>query len=200
MNYKKVLIPLLALLLTACGGGSSSSGAASDAPAAGAITNVVAISDSFGTGFGLATPWPTLLADALGVPVFNDSVNGRETPVGVAIIQGLLDSQNPSHVVILLGTNDALSGVPSEAASNLQQMVDIANANDVIAIVGTLAPITQSAAQDANAASISSAILGISGAQIADIRAQLGPELIVDGIHPADEGQQLITDIFLAEF
>ena len=60
MNYKKTLTVIAILFLTACGGGSSDSGSG-ELAGAGAITRVVALSDSFGTGFGLATPWPPRL-------------------------------------------------------------------------------------------------------------------------------------------
>ena len=198
MHFKKLITILLTALLAACGGGSSDSGAGGDP--IGAITRVVAISDSFGTGFGLATPWPTRLQEALGVAVVNDSVNGRETDEGLGIIEGLINSENPSHVVILLGTNDAIRGSVPDAISNLQNMVNIATDNNVIVIVGTLAPLTISAAQNARSADISAGIQGLSGARIADIRAVLGADLIVDGIHPGDAGQQVITDVIRAQF
>jgi len=198
MNYIKRLLILFSVVLTACGGGSSDSG--SGAAEGEAITRVVAIGDSFGTGFGLATPWPSRLQSALGVTVVNNSVNGRETAEGLGLIQGLINSENPSHVVILLGTNDAIRGSVPDAINNLQEMVNIATTSNVIVIVGTLAPITQSASQNARAADISSGIQGLSGARIADIRASFDADLIVDGVHPGDEGQQLITDIIQAEF
>ena len=199
MNYKKILTAVAILFLTACGGGSSDSGSG-ELAGAGAITRVVAIGDSFGTGFGLATPWPTRLQSALGVTVVNNSVDGRETPEGLALIESLINSENPSHVVILLGTNDAIRGSVPNAISNLQAMVNIANANEVIVIVGTIAPITRSASEDARAADISAGIQGLSGARIADIRANITPDLIVDGIHPGDAGQQIITDVIQAQF
>lgn len=198
MSCKKLIPALVFLFLTACGGGSSDSG--SGAAAEGAITRVVAISDSFGTGFGLATPWPTRLQSALGVTVVNNSRDGRETPEGLGLIEGLINSEDPSHVVILLGTNDAIRGSVPDAISNLQSMVNIANANNVIVIVGTLAPITRSSTENARAADISDGIRGLSGARIADIRANITPDLIVDGIHPGDAGQQVITDVIQAQF
>lgn len=196
MNYKKQLIILFSIVLTACGGGSSESGSSESV----GLTRIVAIGDSFGTGFGLATPWPTRLQSALGVPVVNNSVNGRETAEGLGLIQGLINAENPSHVVILLGTNDAIRGSVPEAVNNLQEMVNIATSNNVIVIVGTLAPITQSASQNARAADISSGIQALTGARIADIRTSFDAGLIVDGVHPGDEGQQLITDIIQSEF
>ncbi len=198
MNFKNLIIASFTLFLVACGGGSSNSGAGGGDVAA--ITRVVALGDSFGTGFGIATPWPTRLQNALGVTVVNNSVDGRETGEGLGLIESLISSENPSHIVILLGTNDALRGSVPEAVSNLQAMVNIANQNNVIAIVGTLAPITQSSALNARAAEISNGIQGLSGARIADIRARLDASAIVDGIHPNDAGQQVIADVIQEQF
>lgn len=189
------------VMIAACGGGSSDSGADSDpTPTPAAMRSVVAISDSLGTGFGIATPWPTRLANALGIPVDNNSVSGEQTPYGLEIIEGLLNDQQPSHVVIMLGTNDAIRGSVSNAIANLQQMVNIAQSRNVIAIVVTLPPITNSASQNSRAAQISDGIRGLANATTADVRAVMTDDLIVDGVHPGAAGQQLIADVIAGRF
>ena len=201
-RYKLIFLTLLALAaLAACGGGGSSDGAgideADDGPA---FTGVVAIGDSIGNGFGIATPWPTLVGNSIPVPVSNTSVTGEETDFGVSVIEGLIQTNNPSHVLILLGTNDAIRGSVGVAISNLQTMVNIANANDVIAVVGTIPPIPANSVYDEQAAQISDGIRGLSGATIAEVRGALGDGmgLFPDGIHPTTQGQQIIADAFLA--
>lgn len=186
----------LVFSLSACGGGSSDSGGEAPAPAPGGVTKVVAISDSLGTGFGIATPWPGRLATAINAEVINDSADGRQTGVGVGQITGLINRESPSHVVILLGTNDAIRGSVQGAINNLQQMVNIARDRDVIAIVATLPPITRSGTENSRADQISRGIRNLSGAEIADVRAAFGNDrsLIADGVHPNNTGQQLIAD------
>lgn len=201
--YRAALISITFLALSSCGGGSSSSGAgATIDPVPPAQRTLVAIGDSIGNGFGLATPWPELLGDILGAPVDNNSVTDMETDFGVSIIEARLDAVNPTHVVILLGTNDAIRGSTSSAVANLQAMVDIAGSRGVIAVVATLPPITRSAAENARAADISAGIRGISGANIVEVRGAMGDGsgLIADGVHPNQMGQQIIADTFATAF
>ena len=60
----------LLTLLVACGGGGSSSSNA------GTPTNIVALGDSIGNGFGGTGGWPGRLQGLLNVPVVNSSING----------------------------------------------------------------------------------------------------------------------------
>lgn len=203
-KISKLFALISTCFLTACGGGSSDSGAAQQgdpAPVTQSVS-VVAIGDSIGTGFGIATPWPVLLGRSLGVPVNNNSISGEQTNYGVRIIGDRLDAVQPTHVVILLGTNDAIRGSVSNAIANLQTMVDAARQRNVIAIVGTLPPITRSTAEDARAQQINQGIRGLSGATIVGVRAALGDGsgFIADGVHPNQTGQQVISDAFASAF
>ena len=199
---------MLLVSSAACGGGSSESGAAvnpaptPETPTGPMLTSVVTIGDSIGTGFGIATPWPTILASTLGVPLVNNSVSGEQTGFGLRVIEGLLTEHQPSHVVILLGTNDAIRGSVGNAIANLQAMVNIAQQHNVIAIVGTLPPITRSTTENQRTADISMGIRGLTGASIAGVRGALGDGegLIADGIHPNDAGQQRIAQAFRDQF
>lgn len=196
-------IIILAALLAACGGGSSNGGGSDPQPTpVTAATSVVAIGDSIGTGFGLATPWPVLLGQNIGAPVNNNSVSGEQTAYGLRIIGARLDAVQPTHVVIMLGTNDAIRGSVDAAIGNLQSMVDAAQQRGVIAIVGTLPPITRSATEDARAQQINAGIRGLSGATIVGVRAAFGDGrgLIADGVHPNQMGQQLIADTYAGAF
>ena len=162
----------------------------------------MAIGDSIGTGFGIATPWPELLGGAIGRTVINNSISGEQTGFGVANIERLINDNDPSHVFILLGTNDAIRGSVPNAISNLQTMVDFARARNVIPIVGTLPPITNSSTQNSRAAEISQGIRGLNNAVVAEVRGALGDgaSTIADGIHPNQSGQQIITQAFADVF
>ena len=196
----RLFLTLAVLSIFGCGGGSSSSGGGTAPPVA--QVSVVAIGDSIGNGFGIATGWPVFLADIIGAPVDNNSVTSEFTDFGVSIIEERLTTVQPTHVVILLGTNDAIRGSVPVAIANLQTMVDIARAQGVIPIVGTLPPITTSPSANARAAEISEGIRGLSGAVVAGVRAALGDGsgLIADGVHPNNAGQQRIADAFAAQF
>ncbi|MFT7526647.1 MAG: acyl-CoA thioesterase-1 [Arenicella sp.] len=123
------------LAIASCGGGDSNSGGASAqagmpqaTPDQPVIRSFVAIGDSIGNGAGyVSVPWPELVQGAFGVSLVNDSINGRQTGQGLNLIRDLLTRHDPSHVLILLGTNDATKGGSvSGAIANLQEIANIA--------------------------------------------------------------------------
>lgn len=166
------------------------------------IRSFVAIGDSIGNGAGFtSSPWPILVQNAFGVPLTNDSVNGRQTGQGLSIMRQLLDQHNPSHVIILLGTNDATKGGSVGAAiANLQEMADIAERNGVIAVIGTTIATTRSAEFNQKSAEIAAGIRGISNAIIAESRDAFGDGngLLADDVHPNSQGQRVIADSFIS--
>lgn len=192
--FKVINIIIIASFLIACGGGKTESNATTEQPTP-KSKSIVAIGDSIGTGFNIATPWPTRLNSILGIPIDNNSVTGEPTAYGLSIINGLLDDKKPSHVVILLGTNDAIRGSVDVALSNLQAMVNTARDKSVIPVIVTLPPITRSSSENAKAAQISNGIKNLQNAVVADARAALNSSHIADGVHPNNEGQQIIADV-----
>ena len=194
------------LFISACGGGSSESGGGENNDDTDAVVverSILVIGDSISTGFYIAAPWPGRLSGMLGIPVDNtNSVSGVETDFGLNIIEGLLISEQPSDVIIMLGTNDAIRGSVSGAIANLRAMVNIANTQGVTVTVVTLPPITRSSTENNRAAEISRAIRGLSNARVADVRAAFGDGdgLIADGVHPNNAGQQLIATTIAGEF
>ena len=210
---RSFLALLLPLALAACGGGGGTeTGGPEPDPNAATLGSmrVITIGDSIGNGFGIATPWPTRLAPIIGREIINNSVTNEQTSFGVSVIQQMITENNPTHVFILLGTNDAARGSVSVAISNLQTMVDIARDNNVIPVVGTLPPLTpappsnlpnfDTVAADARAEQISAGIRGLSNARIAPVRSMVSRSNIVDGIHPNDQGQQQIAEAMATQF
>ncbi|GHA17908.1 multifunctional acyl-CoA thioesterase I/protease I/lysophospholipase L1 [Arenicella chitinivorans] len=190
------------LLLIACGGGGSDSGGGQAPPPPAPKTTVVAIGDSIGNGFDIATPWPSILGGKIDREVINMSVTNERTGFGVTVIDQLIDQHNPSHVFILLGTNDALRNESlSGAVNNLQTMVNIARSRDVIPIVGTIPPLTIGVQENRNTDVINRGIRQLSNAVIAPVRSAIGNgSTIVDGVHPNQEGQELIADAFASVY
>jgi acyl-CoA thioesterase-1 len=194
------IVVLSVLSLTGCGDSGSSSGSGGGGGSSGAapVTKLLVLGDSIGNGFGIATPFSVRIARARGVPLINDSVSGRDTGGGLAVVAGLLARHKPSHMAVLLGTNDARKG-NGGAVSNLQAIVNAGNSAGVTVVVGTLPPITRSSVSNSNSAAISNGIRGLNGAAIARVRGALGngSSTIADGIHPNSMGQQIIADEFL---
>jgi acyl-CoA thioesterase-1 len=104
------------------------------APAAPAAQPVVLIvGDSLSAGYGMATHenWPSLLQERLaaaGHPhrVVNASISGDTTSGGLARLPGALQRHSPSVVVLGLGGNDGLRGIPvTEIRRNLARMIQL---------------------------------------------------------------------------
>jgi acyl-CoA thioesterase-1 len=87
--------------------------------------------DSLSAGLGLraSESWPSLLQARIGESwkVVNASVSGETTGGGLTRLPAALREQRPSLVVIELGANDGLRGLPLESVEkNLAAMIELA--------------------------------------------------------------------------
>lgn len=110
---------------------------------------VLVVGDSLSAEYGLprGTGWVALLeqklaAEKLPHQVVNASVSGDTTAGGRTRLPALLAKHQPSHVVIELGGNDALRGLPlSMTEANLTAMVQAAQtAGARVTLVGMQVP------------------------------------------------------------
>ena len=114
--------------------GSALAGAASTVPAQAAAPTLLVLGDSLSAEYGLAkgSGWVALLEQRLAqekrsITVFNASISGDTTSGGLARLPALLKQHSPSVLVIELGANDALRGLPLEMTrENLRAMVQMA--------------------------------------------------------------------------
>ncbi len=107
-------------------------------PAAAAKTpaTIVVLGDSLSAEYGLkrGTGWVALLERRLavekpGTKLINASISGDTTSGGRSRLPALLNLHKPSVVIIELGANDALRGLPLEMTlDNLQTMTRTAQA------------------------------------------------------------------------
>ena len=93
------------------------------APAAKAARTVLFMGDSLSAGYGLAASqgWVALTAERIaktkpGWKVVNASISGETTAGGASRIAGELQRNRPAVVVIELGANDGLRGLPVPTA------------------------------------------------------------------------------------
>jgi acyl-CoA thioesterase-1 len=94
---------------------------------------VLILGDSLSAGFGLsrAESWPSLLQARLadtGRPhrVVNASISGDTTRGGLSRLPRALKIHQPSILIIELGGNDGLRGIPvSEYRNNLERMIQL---------------------------------------------------------------------------
>lgn len=161
---------------------------------------VAVIGDSIGNGFSIATPWPTLVSEKLEIPIINTSVNGKPTGWGLEIIDAIIETHTPTHILISLGTNDAAQATAVEVTiANLQEMTYRANNNGIIVLIGNVIPNRQSEEANLRSLKINQGIATIEGAILVDSRSKMAdrPGLLADGVHPNQKGQQAIADAFI---
>lgn len=90
---------------------------------------------SAGYGMGLEQAWPSLLAKRLSEKqldynVANLSISGETTAGGRTRLPQALVQHKPAIIIIALGANDGLRGLPlSQMRDNLNAMVDTARRN-----------------------------------------------------------------------
>lgn len=92
--------------------------------------------DSLSASYGIEEEqgWVTLLqskldAEGHAVHVVNGSVSGETTTGGLARLPAMLDSYDPDLMILELGGNDGLRGLPLEIMrSNLASMIELAEA------------------------------------------------------------------------
>ncbi|MEO5771389.1 MAG: arylesterase [Burkholderiaceae bacterium] len=123
-------------------------GAASAAKARGAPV-ILIVGDSLSAEYGLArgSGWVALLEKRLAqqkVParVVNASISGETTSGGRSRLPALLAQHKPTHVVLELGGNDALRGLPlAQSEVNLTAMARAAKAEQArVTVVGMQVP------------------------------------------------------------
>jgi len=100
-------------------------------PSAASTVDVVVLGDSLSAGYGIEIEkgWVHLLDTELSglgleATVVNASISGETTRGGLHRIAGLLTTHAPDLVVVALGGNDGLRGMPlDETRSNLHSIV-----------------------------------------------------------------------------
>ncbi|MHA7600718.1 arylesterase [Alicycliphilus sp. T452] len=93
---------------------------------------ILVVGDSLSAEYGLprGSGWVALLEkrlaqEKIGATVVNASVSGDTTAGGRARLPALLKQHSPTHVVLELGANDALRGLPlANTRDNLAWMVE----------------------------------------------------------------------------
>ncbi|MGB3817538.1 MAG: arylesterase [Achromobacter pulmonis] len=168
---------------------------------------VLVVGDSLAAEYGIkrGTGWVPLLAERLTeqypkYKVVNASISGDTTSGGVARLPALLRQHMPAVVLLELGSNDALRGLPlTMTEQNLRTMAQAARKADAeVVIVGMQIPpnygrdytqrfaqVFPTVAKDENARLVPFLMEGI-----ATNRAMFQ----ADGIHPNEDAQARLLD------
>jgi acyl-CoA thioesterase-1 len=175
-----------------------------------AAPTLLVLGDSLSAEYGLkrGAGWVALLEQRLAtlkrdVKVVNASISGDTTSGGRSRLPALLAQHRPSHVVIELGGNDALRGLPlAMTRDNLEQMAQAAQAAGArLLLVGMQVPPNYGAdytrafadtfasvARKHKAALVPFLLHGVADRPDAEKWFQ------ADRIHPREEAQPLLLD------
>ena len=105
--------------------------------------------DSLSVGFGMtiSASWPSLLqqrlkSENLSHRVVNASISGETTSGGLSRLGQALGAHQPQIVIIELGANDGLRGLPLELMrKNLSEMIELCQqAKTQVLLVGMRLP------------------------------------------------------------
>ncbi len=168
---------------------------------------IVAFGDSLTAGFGLAEKesYPYLLqeklqADGFRYEVVNAGVSGETSLGGLERIDWVLEQENVRILVLELGANDLLRGLPAaKMRSNLATIIKKAKAKNIkVLLCGMLAPPTMGAQYQRE-------FVNTFPDLASEFKVEFLPFLLenialnkdlnqVDGIHPNADGEKIMTD------
>jgi acyl-CoA thioesterase-1 len=94
---------------------------------------VLVFGDSLSAGYGIkaSESWPALLQQRVGAryKIVNASQSGETTAGGLSRLPAALDQHHPAVVVLELGANDGLRGLPLDTVEkNLARMIELSQA------------------------------------------------------------------------
>ena len=171
-----------------------------------AARTILVFGDSLSAGYGIPqdAAWPSLLTKRLqerklDYNVVNASISGETTSGGRSRLDAALDKHAPHIVIIALGSNDGLRGLPvSTLRSNLLAMTDSAQKKKArVLLIGQRLPPNYGAYAEQFHASFS---------EVAKARKTAFVDFLLDGVatqpqlfqadnlHPTAEAQPMLLD------
>ncbi len=159
-------------------------------------TNIIAFGDSLTAGYG-AQPgedYPTRMAAILGIPIVNAGLSGDTTDMALARVDTDVLARDPRIVIVGLGGNDFLRGVPiGTTEANLRTIIrKIQSAGAMVVLIGYRFPslnvnygdMYERVAKDERCLLVAGVLKGI----------WTDPSLKSDEIHPNGRGYQLMAE------
>ncbi|MBW0449458.1 arylesterase [Paraburkholderia phenoliruptrix] len=206
MGFMRPAISVISAMLAAALFAASFTAQAANTPDA-AKPVIVVLGDSISAEYGLPrdTGWVALLRQRLAqeridYSVANASISGDTTSGGRARLPALMQRLKPSIVIVELGGNDALRGVPlSTTEDNLRTIIEQAQQGHAkVVLVGMYVPPNYGP-------EYTQKFHGIYGQLAKELRVPLVPFLLdgiadkpdmfqADQIHPAQQAQAVLLD------
>ena len=187
-RFRCLLAAVLALACTAAP-------ACNDSPTAPSAVTVVAFGDSITAGFGTTgdNDYVSRLADRTGVAIINAGRSGDTTASALARIDSAVLARDADIVIVFLGGNDLLQGVPvQQRITNITSIVQQIRADGAAVILvgvgsGAIDPFEGALAgiaSQTSSAFVPAVLDGIFGVS----------SLMADLIHPNNAGHAIIAD------
>jgi acyl-CoA thioesterase I len=174
------------------------------------VKTIVVVGDSLSAEYGLrrGTGWVALLEKRLAeqkisAKVVNASISGDTTSGGRSRLTALLSQHKPTHVIIELGGNDALRGLPLKMTEdNLSAMTEAAQkAGAQVLLVGMQVPPNYGADYSAKFAGTFETVAKARKAQVVPFFLKGvadGADALklfqADRIHPKEEAHPIMLD------
>lgn len=182
------------------------------AGAAQAAPNLLVFGDSLSAAYGMPreSGWVTLLERRLQTgkadyQVINASVSGETTAGGLTRLPALLAAHKPRLLILALGANDGLRGLPlHQTARNLEAMVALAQKSGAkVLLVGMRLPPNYGAAYTSKFQNLFSEVanrkkIPLVPFLLQDIASQRS-NFQADGLHPTAQAQPLLLETVWSE-
>ena len=166
---------------------------------------VVAFGDSITEGHGV-TPYSAYLQNMLGgaATVVNQGVGGETTMQGARRIGGVLQTYKPNYILIMEGANDAILGISYTTTKfNLSVMLD--QCGGTTPILSTITPNSRDSGLGSSIPNLYNNAIGSlaasRGIRLVDSYSYVAPSwssLTTDGVHPNEQGAQILARGFSA--
>jgi acyl-CoA thioesterase-1 len=179
----------------------------SAAQATAANQTILVLGDSLSAGYGMSEQesWVSLLRDRLaaegyGYAVVNASLTGDTTGSGLKRLPRTLALHRPAIVIIELGGNDGLRGIPIKVMrSNLAEMIELSRAAGAeVILAGMQIPTNYGSGYTQAFTAVYPDLARQYRVELVEFfleRVALDLDLIQpDGIHPTAEAQPLLLD------
>lgn len=168
---------------------------------------ILVVGDSLSAGYGMSEQesWVSLLRDRLaaegyGYAVVNASLTGDTTGSGLKRLPRTLALHRPAIVIIELGGNDGLRGIPIKVMrSNLAEMIELSRAAGAeVILAGMQIPTNYGSGYTQAFTAVYPDLARQYRVELVEFfleRVALDLDLIqADGIHPTAEAQPLLLD------
>ncbi|MEM1111804.1 MAG: arylesterase [Pseudomonadota bacterium] len=168
---------------------------------------ILVLGDSISAAYGMSLDrgWVAIMAERLadeapGVEVINASISGETTSGGLRRLPALLETHQPSLVVVELGGNDGLRGFPIPSLrENLKSIIEASkdNGSQVLVMPMEIPPNYGSRYTQAFRESfiVVTETTGAARGRFPHDNIATEPALMqADGIHPTVEAQPMIVD------